>query len=331
MLISIIVPVYNTAEWLSDSINSVIRQTYSNWELILVNDGSTDDSGLICQSFIEADSRIKLVDQPNQGVVAARYNGFLASIGDVILFLDSDDMFRMSTLSEIVRQMSGKQCELLRFGFDYCDINWNCTKVSLPPVSGMFNRATILGKKQIPLKEFSSPSIWDKAYTRSLAARVFEFSRDIQIRHSEDMLFSLSALVLSQRTAFIQQSLYMYLQRPGSAVHSLNINSVSDKQAYINGLVQLMALVPECFIERIEGLVRQEANESVSYVLKNGAKYSEGFFQLFKIIYSLKNSRFYQDYVLLNFGSPKYLVRDLLIYMSPIFAVLLQIKVRFTK
>lgn len=90
-LISIIIPVYNVEPWLDECLESVVGQTYENLEIIIVNDGSTDSSGEICEKWANKGSRIKLFIQENAGLSAARNAGLRNAIGDYYLFVDSDD------------------------------------------------------------------------------------------------------------------------------------------------------------------------------------------------------------------------------------------------
>ena len=90
-LISIIVPVYNVEKYLNECIDSIIAQTYSNIEIILVNDGSTDASGKICDEYAEKDGRIKVIHQVNAGLSAARNAGMAVATGEYLYFVDSDD------------------------------------------------------------------------------------------------------------------------------------------------------------------------------------------------------------------------------------------------
>jgi glycosyltransferase involved in cell wall biosynthesis len=89
--VSVIIPVYNAGTFLAETIKSVLNQSFKEIELIIVNDGSTDDSALICEEFLQADDRIQLVNQVNSGVSIARNNGLLLAKGDYIYFMDSDD------------------------------------------------------------------------------------------------------------------------------------------------------------------------------------------------------------------------------------------------
>ena len=90
-LISVIIPVYNVEQYLAECVNSVCRQTYQNLEIILVNDGSTDASGQICQELADQDARIRLIHQDNQGLSGARNTGIEHSSADYLIFVDSDD------------------------------------------------------------------------------------------------------------------------------------------------------------------------------------------------------------------------------------------------
>lgn len=90
-LISVIIPVYNGGEWLRDALKSLQNQTYQDFEAIMVNDGSTDNSGAICTEFADSDARFRLINQDNQGVSAARNNGLDHANGEWIAFLDADD------------------------------------------------------------------------------------------------------------------------------------------------------------------------------------------------------------------------------------------------
>lgn len=91
MQISVIIPVYNAAPYLVRSVNSVINQTFPNWELILVDDGSKDSSGQICDEFAQRDSRVRVIHQHNAGAGAARNKGMSIAQGEYVLFVDSDD------------------------------------------------------------------------------------------------------------------------------------------------------------------------------------------------------------------------------------------------
>ncbi|MFB4033578.1 glycosyltransferase family 2 protein, partial [Streptococcus pneumoniae] len=98
-LISVIVPVYNVEEYLKQCLDSILEQTFSNYEVILVNDGSTDSSGLICQEYAEKDTRIRYFEKENGGLSDARNYGIEQAQGEYLTFVDSDDLLDASHLT----------------------------------------------------------------------------------------------------------------------------------------------------------------------------------------------------------------------------------------
>lgn len=117
--ISVVLPVYNCEKYIARSIESVLGQTYDNWELIIVNDGSKDSSEKIVRKFTERDKRIKLINQENQGVSVARNLGIDEAIGDILMFLDADDWFEEDAFEEVVINWDDSVQMLL---FDYYDV-----------------------------------------------------------------------------------------------------------------------------------------------------------------------------------------------------------------
>ena len=105
-MISVIVPVYNVEKYLEECLDSIQNQTYSNIEIILVNDGSLDNSKDICEKYCKEDNRFKLINQANQGQSVARNKGVAASTGEFIAFVDSDDIIRQDYLEVLIRYMS---------------------------------------------------------------------------------------------------------------------------------------------------------------------------------------------------------------------------------
>lgn len=104
--VSVVVPVYNTESYLNECIKSVVSQTYENFELILVDDGSCDNSGSICDKYALTDSRIKVIHQTNLGVTKARENGVRNSTGDYIYFVDADDTLEIDALENMLSLLS---------------------------------------------------------------------------------------------------------------------------------------------------------------------------------------------------------------------------------
>jgi len=118
-LVSIIVPAYNVAGEIGDCINSVQQQTYQHWELLVVNDGSTDDSATVVEKLIREDSRIRLIDQKNGGVSKARNTGLRAASGVYIAFLDGDDMWESTFLEELINAKEKYNVDMVYCGYSH--------------------------------------------------------------------------------------------------------------------------------------------------------------------------------------------------------------------
>ena len=103
--ISVIIPVYNVEKWLNKCVDSILSQSYENFEVILVNDGSTDKSGDICDKYLKEDNRVKVFDILNSGQSVARNIGLKEAKGDYILFIDSDDYIEKNTLKRMYEKI----------------------------------------------------------------------------------------------------------------------------------------------------------------------------------------------------------------------------------
>lgn len=115
VLVSVIIPVYNVAMYLHECIDSVIKQSYKRLEIILIDDGSTDESGMICDYYRIKDSRIRVIHQSNHGLGYTRNRGLHEATGDYIIFLDSDDYWRTDTIETIVRIAIRDKIQVLLF------------------------------------------------------------------------------------------------------------------------------------------------------------------------------------------------------------------------
>ena len=117
MKFSVIIPVYNSVTYLSETLNSILSQTYDDYEVILVDDGSTDGSELICDSYVSEDLRFKVIHKTNGGVSSARNTGLNYISGEWVVFLDSDDMLHKSTLAILKRIIeTDSELDVVQFG-----------------------------------------------------------------------------------------------------------------------------------------------------------------------------------------------------------------------
>ena len=220
-LISIIVPVYNTAPYLERCINSLLNQTYRTIEIILINDGSTDESGAICDRYMKEDYRIVTLHQMNGGPMAACRAGISISKGEYLCFMDSDDRVESEMISEMVGQ--------LKFDIDEvvcCNIITERAygtfkeQHGLPPGEYVDNRhreifRNILGneKRQIILSRCM------KLISRNLVINNLEYNDD-DLKMGEDSVMTLPILFDSKRIVIMEDAhFYHYYYNDASLVH----------------------------------------------------------------------------------------------------------------
>ena len=223
-MISVVIPVYNGARYLHRCLNSVLASSYRDFELILVNDGSTDGTLQICQEYAARDRRIRLISQENAGVSAARNRGLTACRGEWVVFVDADDLISPDFLGLIARE-EGQ--DLLLFDFA-CTVEELTATKPIPAVRHFGRedvpellRALIV---RLPLVEggnlnFASP--WAKAYRRTLLDRCgIQFSPELF--YGEDRLFNAEFLICADRCTYIPTLVYCYSFHPDSSSHRFN-------------------------------------------------------------------------------------------------------------
>lgn len=124
-MISVVIPVYNVEKYLAQCVDSVLDQTFQDFEIILVDDGATDSSGAMCDEYAQKDARIRVIHQPNGGLSAARNTGLSAASGEYIYFLDSDDYIEPTALADLVSVAEQEQADVVFFDgyvfFDECE------------------------------------------------------------------------------------------------------------------------------------------------------------------------------------------------------------------
>ena len=239
-LFSVIIPVYNVAPELKRAVKSVQVQGFTDWEIVLIDDGSTDGSGELCDELAKADSRIRVLHQANAGVVAARQNGFLSSSGQWILFLDGDDEFEPDTFDILSTYIihSAPEAQILKYGYVQMLYDGNMIR-HCSSFTGTFDVMTLISQmKKTPL-EFLDMCIGNKCYRRDVVALTFKSIGDVHISHSEDGLFAFAAFLRVNKVHFFNKCLYRYILRPRSAVHRINKKIVFEKELFIQTLNSL--------------------------------------------------------------------------------------------
>lgn len=238
MRFSIIVPVYNAMSFLEACIGSVLAQTYADWELLLIDDGSTDGSGALIDSLAKRDSRIRVCHQENAGQFFARRVGIHKAKGEYLLFLDSDDTFTDDCLEKVDETLRRQPADIIMFAGSIIE-NGRDTGRRIGKVSSaeFTVSADWLRKKLIASHELNSLCL--KAFRRNL----FEGDRNdygmfMGICCGEDKVQLLYPVTYAQSVGYLPANLYRYYRREDSTVHKFAIGTISRRIA--NGMYALL-------------------------------------------------------------------------------------------
>lgn len=203
---SFIVPIYNSSLYLSECINSILNQDYNNYEIILINDGSTDDSIDICNEYRKKYKNIKLINQKNSGVSIARNNGIQNSNGEYILFVDSDDTIEKNYLSMIEKNIMD---DLTCFGYTLFSKKGKITCVLNETLNNNQIISDILTSNNI------GGYLWNKVF-KSTIIKENDLYFEKNIAYCEDLLFVYNYLKCCNSFKYINKSLYNYRLRKSS-------------------------------------------------------------------------------------------------------------------
>lgn len=216
--VSIIMPVYNVSAHLPRAIQSALKQTKMDFELILVNDGSTDDSGLICDQFAEEEPLlIQVIHQENMGSGKARNAGMRAARGKYIYFADPDDYFKPTLLADNVRLADAKQAEVVVFGYTREAEGNPEDRESFLPRQPHFYTKEGFRKHFRNFYHFTPYALWNKLYRRQYLRENRIWFTDQKL--GQDALFNLKVFKELQHVAFGRKAYYHYVEHAGSAVN----------------------------------------------------------------------------------------------------------------
>lgn len=213
-LISVIVPVYNSEKYLSRCIESILNQTYSNIELILINDGSTDNSPNICEEFQSIDSRIQVLHKVNGGVSSARNAGIDLAKGSLVGFVDSDDHISEEMYARLFDTFSDDVDLATLVGYTV-----NSTELTVDEVSTISNMDALgyIFKLRFPT------SLWAYLYKKDA---IGDLRLDESIHFFEDFVFNVKVLKRAKCISLCKENLYHYEMSEGS----INLQKINDKK-----------------------------------------------------------------------------------------------------
>lgn len=267
-------PVYNVEKYLSECLKSICNQTYKNIEIIVIDDGSTDNSGKICDDFSKNDSRISVVHQQNKGVSYSRNVGLSLANGDYILFVDGDDFVKENMIELMENAM------LDNYQYDLCVCNYN-----IYDKASNEQKLIKINKKDITLKDYCNQMlygnsiegfVWNRLYKKELLEKI-KFDEDIFLL--EDLVFNVKYLKEINRICYINEPLYFYRIRSNSALHKeiteKSFNSIIAK-FYIIKLLEGTKFKKSIYYQKINILYENEKlkkNFELKKIKINNSKY----------------------------------------------------------
>lgn len=209
--ISIIIPAFNVEKWISKSIESVLNQTHTNWELLIINDGSTDNTGAIIDSYAQMDSRIKVVHQQNAGLVSVREKGISLATGDYVGFIDGDDAVDADMYRRLLDNALKYDADISHCGLKVCYMDGR-----IDPHYGTGNlliHNSNEGIRELLSGEHFDPSLCNKLYKREL---MDDSCLDQDVLNGEDILRNF--VLFSRATKIVYEDFcgYQYWTRENS-------------------------------------------------------------------------------------------------------------------
>jgi len=233
-LISIIVPVYNVEKYLKQCIETIQSQTYKNLEIILVDDGSPDNSGKICDEYAEQDSRIKVIHKENGGVSSARNLGLEKATGEFIAFIDADDYISADYCEKLLTTLKQENADCVACGYNRVYDNKTEEIISKEPYS-LDNKAFL--EKILFVQNglgFCHMKIWQKSVIANIKF-------DEKLKVGEDALFNIQASTNIKKFYMLNEALYNYRFNETSVVRNFDENymnkylaSMQVAQKYVN-------------------------------------------------------------------------------------------------
>lgn len=228
-LISIIVAIWNVEAFLRRSLDSILSQTYTHLEVILVDDGSTDNSGEICDEYAAKDERIKVIHQKNQGVSVARQIGLDAATGDYVIHFDPDDYAELNMIEKLVKEVKRTNADMVTCNFFNNDGN---------EVDREYKDPNQLLKMMLQQEiEFS---LWNVLVRRKHIVEHHISFTPTWLCHNEDHLFIIRCLVAGAIPTHLNKAFYHYITRGDSLVTTRSKKAFNSILAYIQELEKIV-------------------------------------------------------------------------------------------
>lgn len=236
--LSVIVPIYNAAEYISRCVESILKQTECSIELILINDGSTDNSGYICDTYASADARVKVIHQKNAGVSVARNVGIKEASGEYIGFVDADDWILEDMYEQLLKHAIQSQAEIVM-----CDAftAYSDGKKEIDTINQLLQNSILSSCELKPrlLVEMAGSAcrcVYQKKLINEYQVRFPE-----GIKFSEDRIFNIYAMGYAKKIYYVKQAFYMRYINVNSVVHRFHSDYFQLVKDGMNGVKKALA------------------------------------------------------------------------------------------
>lgn len=246
-LVSIVIPIYNAERYIGQCLESILSQSYRNIEVILINDGSEDSSGTICEHYATRDSRIKIFEQANQGPSVARNKGIRHSKGKFLQFVDADDEISIDMVEKMVMAYDS-EVDLVICGYNSTVNEGNKIIESriIPSIQGIYsiNQLMYHFPELFDRRLIHSPC--NKLYNRNLIVEErIEFPK--KVNHGEDLLFNINYLRKCQNISLIQKPFYQYIKvnNPQSLTKIYKLNYLQNRKDIFKQISSFLMAYPE--------------------------------------------------------------------------------------
>ena len=245
-MISVIVPAYNVALYIQDCVNSIISQSYKKIEVIIIDDGSSDDTNMIIQKIIQRDDRVRCIYQSNQGVSAARNRGIEEAKGEYITFVDADDYITTFFFERGITflKMNELDCVLgqTQFVYDSLPDHFNTNMLQNSEVKIYEQKGLVLYQKKVLSNGIVGDELLDSTFTSGPVCKIFRYELVEKVRFNtdlirgEDVIFNLELISKCSRVGVTRQTWYLYRQNCMSVTKQYNPDVLQSMMLFIEKL-----------------------------------------------------------------------------------------------
>lgn len=262
--ISVIVPVYNAEKYIGRSIESVLSQTFDNFEIVIIDDGSTDKSGEICDFYAQKDSRVRVIHKENGGGSLARKIGIDEARGRYIMFMDSDDAFVKSAFENAHQTIKEQDVDIVQFGYYKTDSVENDMPVGSGEVKTFDGRDALLQIMTKKSPNLFSNLLWCKIYKAEIVKKP---KYNTTIRTNNDVPVIARVFYYAEKVATLDMPLYYYVQRNDEKNQSITDTLLRSREKFISSHIRSFSDVTAFFEDKDDELYKASLKNLIAFSL----------------------------------------------------------------